>query len=291
MTFNLRYASDEPPNSWRQRRPVVAECLRVAAPDIIGTQEGLARQIRDIGTDHPEFAAVGTGREPDGTGETATIFYRRRRLASVGHGHFWLSDTPEIAGSRSWGNVLPRMATWVRLHDQETGLDFRLVNTHLDHESAEARLRGAQLIRARIERFEPELPVIVTGDFNAISRSDPTYDVFLDAGFTDLRFAAPKTHGPAYDSFHGFQPPQPGGAHIDWILGRGGVTALAFRLVDTQLGGQYPSDHFPLVARLDPRPDPDADVGVSPGLRLAPAAAPAGRPCPCWSSARPVCRP
>jgi hypothetical protein len=41
MTFNLRYASTNPPNSWEQRRPVMRECLAAAAPDVLGTQEGL----------------------------------------------------------------------------------------------------------------------------------------------------------------------------------------------------------------------------------------------------------
>lgn len=251
MTFNLRYASDRAPNSWPERRPVVGAALRAAAPDIIGTQEGLAPQIRDIAADHPEYASIGIGRESDGGGETATIFYRRERLSAVEQGHFWLSDTPEVAGSTGWGNILPRMTTWTRLHDHDTDRELFVVNTHLDHESAEARTRGAELICARVDGFDAGPPVIVTGDFNAISRADPTYEVFLAAGFTDLRFAARDDLGPTYDSYHGYRPPGPGGAHIDWILGRGPLTALSFRLVDTAVGGQYPSDHFPLMVTLE----------------------------------------
>jgi endonuclease/exonuclease/phosphatase family metal-dependent hydrolase len=251
MTFNLRYASDQPPNSWPQRRPVAGAAVRAAAPDIIGTQEGLAAQIRHISADHPEYATIGIGRDSDGGGETATIFYRRERLSAVEQGHFWLSDTPETAGSTGWGNVLPRMTSWARFHDHDTGHELYHVNTHLDHEAADARTRGAALICARVDAFDPGLPVIVTGDFNAISRADPTYEVFLAAGFTDLRFAARDDLGPTYDSYHGYRPPGPGGAHIDWILGRGPLTALSFRLVDTAVGGQYPSDHFPLMVTLE----------------------------------------
>lgn len=250
MTFNLRYASDRPPNSWPERRPVAGEALRAVAPDILGTQEGLPSQIRDIAADHPEYASLGIGRDADGDGESATIFYRRARLIALEHGHFWLSDTPELPGSTGWGNVLPRMTTWIRFHDHDSDRELFVVNTHLDHESADARLRGAELICARTEGFDPALPVIVTGDFNAISRVDPTYDVFLGAGFTDLRFAARDDRGPTYDSFHGYRPPLTGGAHIDWILGRGPITVVSFRLVDIELGGQYPSDHFPLAVTV-----------------------------------------
>lgn len=251
MTFNLRYASDQPPNAWPQRRPVVAESLRVVQADIIGTQEGLPDQIADIAHDHPEYARIGLGRDAGGRGESATIFYRRDRLSSLQHGHFWLSETPEVPGSRSWGTSLPRMATWVRFHDHDGGRELYVINTHLDHEMAEARVRGAELICARLSEVDPELPVIITGDFNAISRADPTYDVFLAAGFTDARFAASHRHGPAYDSFHGYQTPGRAGDHIDWILTRGTVAVESFGLVDVQLDGQCPSDHFPLSATVE----------------------------------------
>lgn len=255
MTFNLRYASDEPPDSWPDRRPVVAECLRRVAPDVIGTQEGWARQIQDITTDRPAYAPVGRGRDADGTGETGTVLYVRDRLAVRAHGDFWLSDTPELPGSTSWGNTLPRMVTWVRFADLRLGHELLVVNTHLDHESSLARVRGAELICSRVPLIAAgddgqAVPVIITGDFNAVSGADPTYDVFLRAGYVDLRFAASERRGPELDSFHGYRTPGTAGAHIDWILARGAVTPLQFALVDVQSGGQYPSDHFPLMSTV-----------------------------------------
>jgi hypothetical protein len=41
MSFNLRFASDTPPNSWPERRPVMRELLRQERPQLLGTQEGL----------------------------------------------------------------------------------------------------------------------------------------------------------------------------------------------------------------------------------------------------------
>lgn len=250
-TFNLRFASDQPPNAWPQRRPVVAEVIGQVAPDIIGTQEGLARQIIDTTSDCPHYAAIGTGRDPDQGGETTTILFRRSRFAALEFGHYWLSDTPDVAGSRSWGNNFPRMATWVRLHDRESDADLYVVNTHLDDESPEARLQGARLICGRLAGLDGTLPVVVTGDFNADAGADPTYDVFLDAGFTDLRVAATERLGPDYGSFHDYADPVPGGAHIDWILARGPIVPRSFRLIDTELDGQRPSDHFPLSATVE----------------------------------------
>ncbi len=62
MTFNLRYASDTPPNSWPERRPVVKRLLRQERPQIIGTQEGLYQQLRDIQSDLPSYYdSIGEG--------------------------------------------------------------------------------------------------------------------------------------------------------------------------------------------------------------------------------------
>ncbi len=47
MTFNLRYASSNSPNSWPVRRPVMGECIRAHKPDLIGTQEGLYGQLNE----------------------------------------------------------------------------------------------------------------------------------------------------------------------------------------------------------------------------------------------------
>lgn len=111
MTFNLRYASPSPPNSWAQRHPVVSECLRLTSPDVIGTQEGLYSQLKDIAMDQPEYDWIGMGRDGGNRGEFMAVFYRKERLEPMAFDHFWLSDTPEVIGSRTWGPTLARMVT------------------------------------------------------------------------------------------------------------------------------------------------------------------------------------
>jgi hypothetical protein len=51
MTFNLRFASDTPPNAWPARRPVMKHAIEQAAPDVFGTQEGLYLPLRDMAAD------------------------------------------------------------------------------------------------------------------------------------------------------------------------------------------------------------------------------------------------
>src|SRR5262245_31952743 len=96
MTFNLRYASDRPPNSWAQRRPVMGDCIRSVNPDVIGTQEGLYRQLKDLQTDLPEYAWIGLGRDGGSRGEFMAVFYRTERFEALEYDHFWLSDTPNV---------------------------------------------------------------------------------------------------------------------------------------------------------------------------------------------------
>jgi hypothetical protein len=55
MSFNLRFASDTPPNSWPERRPVMRELLRRERPHLIGTQEGLYELCRRV-----RYAAEGS---------------------------------------------------------------------------------------------------------------------------------------------------------------------------------------------------------------------------------------
>jgi endonuclease/exonuclease/phosphatase family metal-dependent hydrolase len=253
MTFNLRYAHATPPNLWADRRPVVRELIERWAPDVIGTQEGLYSQIADIAADLGGYSWIGLGREGGSHGELMAVFYRTDRLAALEFDHFWLSDTPERIGSRSWGNRYPRMVTWVRFRDRERGREFYLVNTHLDHEVQLARERSAELILERLETFDPVLPVVLVGDFNADAGDNPVYQLLVGrGGFVDSWRAAGCAE-PPFGTFHDFEGVDgaAGRARIDWILVGGAASILEAEILTFARDGQYPSDHFPVVARLE----------------------------------------
>jgi endonuclease/exonuclease/phosphatase family metal-dependent hydrolase len=255
MTYNLRYASNTPPNSWPQRRPVAKQMLTVTSPDIIGTQEGVYAQIKDLAADHPEYSWIGLGRDGGSRGEFMAVFYRTQRFEPLEFDHFWLSDTPDVIGSKNWGNTIRRMVTWIKFLDRQSNQQFYLWNTHLDHKSQEAREKGALLITQRIKAMDTTLPIILTGDFNAVSRQNRTYDILTqDGGFSDAWFTAARRIGKNLSTFHNYKAPVENGAHIDWILTRGAVTTQDVQIVDFQDKGQYPSDHFPLIATLTVNP-------------------------------------
>ena len=250
MTFNLRYASPAPPHAWPRRRPVLRALLEEQAPDVIGTQEGLHGQLQDLAGDLPGYGWIGQGREGGTRGEFMAVFYRKDRLEPLEWDHFWLSRTPEVAGSRSWGCYLPRMVTWVRFRDRRDGRQFYFVNTHLDHLSWWARERSAGLILRRVAGFRPDVPVLLVGDFNAPAGRSRVYDLLVNPGAFQDTWVAAGRRGEAIGTFHNYRGPAPGGRRIDWILAHGLVLTDSAEVVMFSRGGQYPSDHFPVVARL-----------------------------------------
>ncbi|MGW7404947.1 endonuclease/exonuclease/phosphatase family protein [Streptomyces sp. NPDC054833] len=251
MSFNLRFASTAEPNSWTVRRPVMRELLRRERPHVIGTQEGLYQQLRDIDSDlGPHYDWIGTGREGGSRDESAAIFYDTRRLSPAEHYTFWLSDTPEVIRSNTWGAAFPRVVTWIRFRDlRDGGREFYVLNTHFDHASQYAREHSAALMAQRIAELDRRLPIVVTGDFNVAALKNPVYDTMLGAGLLDSWDTAAERSA-LYGTFHGYKPLTPDGDRIDWILATAGVTVQRASINTFSRSGQFPSDHLPVQAWL-----------------------------------------
>ena len=249
MSFNVRYATAlDGKNSWERRQDVFADVIRQCNPDILGVQECLDTQAQFIAREFPEYRWVGTEREADGKGEMSAIFYRKDILKPIETGNFWLSETPDVPGSKSWGSVCTRMATWIRFRHVPSGRFFHMFNTHFDHGSEEARQHSAKLLIERLPKADAA--VIITGDFNAPAEESPAWKTFAEAGLTDAWVAATEKAGPEV-TFGGFKPPVEGKKdRIDWILCRGGFKAVRCETVTFNRDGEYPSDHYPVLARL-----------------------------------------
>ena len=170
----------------------------------------------------------------------------------MAYDHFWLSDTPATVGSMTWGNLWVRMVTWVRFRDMATAREFIVLNTHFDHQIEEARQKSATLIVQRIADFDSSLPLIVLGDFNCAAGNSPAFDLLTTTtGLVDTWSAATdRPASPAPNTFHGYQAPVLDGERIDWILTRGMREILSTTIITASNGGQFPSDHFPVVADL-----------------------------------------
>jgi len=253
-SYNIRRIVDEPRELWKERRPLMVQCIRAIAPDVLGTQEALYPQLKDLEADMPEFRWIGLGRDGGSEDEFCAIFYRTERLAPLAFGHFWLSDYPEVIGSITWGTQFRRMCTWARFRDRRSGREFAVWNTHFDHDVQEAREKSAALIRSRIERWDEERPVVLLGDFNSRAGVNPAYETLVRDGFlADTWLTAAKKptlpeSGTA--TFNGWGDFPLGDARIDWVLVRGPWTVERAEIITFAHQGRYPSDHFPVVARL-----------------------------------------
>ena len=253
-SYNIRRIVDQPHERWEERRPLMVECIRAIDPDVLGTQEGLYPQIRDLENALPGYRCIGLARDGGSDDEFCAIFYRTERLEPVGFGHFWLSDTPQVMGSITWGTQFRRMCTWVRFRDRRGGVEFVVFNTHFDHEVQEAREKSAALIRERVEALGEAVPALVIGDFNAGAGDNPAYlRLTRDGGLSDTWLVAGDTQAPPETgtaTFNGWGEFPLGDARIDWILARGPWTAERAEIVGFSRHNRYPSDHFPVVARL-----------------------------------------
>ncbi len=249
MSYNVRYpAKSDGANVWELRRDLLVESIRAKDPDLVGTQELFHEQGEYIVSKLPAYAWFGVSRRGNREDEFMGVFYKRGRLALVESGNFWLSETPETPGSISWDMSLPRMVTWGLFEVKGSGRRFYFYNTHFAHrrEDEPARLNSARLIASRIRALPPEIPFLMTGDFNAPAGGE-VYRVF-EGLLTDAWKAAARREGPE-GTFHGFKG-QPTGPRIDWILFRGPFTVDSAETVTFNDNGRYPSDHFPVLAVL-----------------------------------------
>ena len=76
-------------------------------------------------------------------------------------------------GKKGWDAACERVATWAVFKDKESEKEFFFLNTHLDHMGQIARHEGASLVLEQVKQLAGNLPVIVTGDFNAVPTDDP----------------------------------------------------------------------------------------------------------------------
>jgi endonuclease/exonuclease/phosphatase family metal-dependent hydrolase len=260
MSFNVRYGTaPDGENAWDKRTGLFFETIARFQPDIIGFQEVIAAQYDTIAERMPGHAFSGVGRD-DGKrqGEFSSIGYRKDRFTLVAGGTFWLSETPEVPGSKSWDSSLPRLCTWARLREQATGREFVFANTHFDHRGVVARQEAARVLSERIGPIAAGVPAILTGDFN-INEDNPAYAVLVKPTkpewirwIDSYRTLYPQRQADEA-SFNGFKGTVQG-LRIDFIFHTAHFRATAAAIDRFGRDGRYPSDHYPVTAILELKP-------------------------------------
>jgi endonuclease/exonuclease/phosphatase family metal-dependent hydrolase len=248
MTFNIRYGTaDDGPNRWELRRGMLIDLVKSQDPDIVGLQEALHFQIDEMLAAMPGYRMVGVARTDGGqVGEYSAILYRAARLSPRRTETFWFSDTPDIVKSNTWGAALERICTWA-LFDDKQGPSFYAYNLHLDHISQPAREKSVALLLERINSRMPMAPVVVTGDFNA-GEANPVTRAMLPVFRDSFRVIHPNDK--EVGTGNSFKLGQTTGDKIDYIFVAPDTEVLAADILRNTTDGRYPSDHFPVTARI-----------------------------------------
>jgi len=253
MGFNLRRrlprALTRRRDRWATRAPLVARLMDAERPTVVGLQEAFGDQtglvIDSLG---PRYRALGHGRDAGGGGEGCPIVFDSDRLEPLGWRQLALSGTPEVAGSRSFGNPMPRVVVVARFRDRATGAALRVVNTHLDPFSARSRLLAARLIVGLLAADDE--PTVLTCDANAPAGSPAYRELTGPGGLADAWHGADRLLTPEWNTYSGYRAPLAGGRRIDWLLAGGGIRVRAAGINAVRFAGAAASDHEPVQALL-----------------------------------------
>lgn len=261
ISFNIRLDTpNDGFNRWENRIPLVRSYLQKEMPDIIGMQEVLHNQLLDLQQILPGYSYVGKGREDNLTGgEYSPIFYRQDRFKLIRSSQFWLSETPEIPGSKSWDAAITRIVTWAELEHIPSGKVIFCFNTHFDHIGTEARSQSVSLMSSRIKEIAGDRPVIVTGDFNIRKQKESSlsalYNILTKTfaesnGLQNAEYlsSTPVTQGG--DSFNGYKAgfPETDSYPIDFIFVNKFFRVQQYRVDYIMEAPLFISDHWPVSA-------------------------------------------
>jgi endonuclease/exonuclease/phosphatase family metal-dependent hydrolase len=243
MTFNIRVDTFlDGFNRWCNRKDMVFDILADHTADVVGIQEALYHQVQQIQQALPQYSNYAAGRT-DGKqkGESCAIFYRKDRFILDDFGTFWFSDTPAMPGSKDWGNIWPRICSWVHLVEIRTGAGLYVYNVHLAVFSQNSRKKSMELLAERIAARKNPSPFIVTGDFN-MKLNNPAMKHLHNVGMVDAWQSA-NSHQPTNKSISS-------GPKIDHISLSDDIVAMEANVDRRRKNGRRPSDHYPVIAKI-----------------------------------------
>ncbi len=252
MSFNIRYGlAEDGENHWEKRKSLVISRIHAFQPDLLGMQECRDdSQAEFVKANLPEYHFHGIRRAGDGGTalEMAPVLFKKTAFQIIDQGCFWMSKTPLVPGSKSWDSTFPRTVTWLKLLQHETGKTLTFINTHFDYQPA-AIDESAKLLNNWLTQTHKDLPVILTGDFNA-NKESAAYRLMTGPGMLidSYRQVHPKGNDEA--TFHGFGKPEEL-APIDWVLVSRHFDATEAQIDRTQDGAVYPSDHYPVAVTIN----------------------------------------
>lgn len=251
MTFNLRVdVEGDGKHRFLYRRDTVLAAIEKHSPDIIGFQEAtnpmriyLRGELAKRG-----YITVGCGRDSNMRGESVIVAYKHENIELFSLENRWVSDTPLIPGSRFDGDqsCFARIHTALVLKHKDAASPFLFINTHLDHQGENARIRGAAVIKKRIS--EIGLPFILTGDMNACPDTPTILSFTADELCGKPVIDTTRLCGGTFHDFGRMKDP----IKIDYIFTDMKTDCSRTYVVDEyDRDGFFISDHLPVCAYVE----------------------------------------
>ena len=246
MSYNIKLDyPKEGKNSWTNRKPFMVNQIKFYEPDVLGVQEAMPNQMKDMDSLLTDYSFVGVGRD-DGKdeGEYSAIFYKKSDLEVVKSSTFWLSQTPEKV-SMGWDAVCNRVCTYALFQHKKTKETFWVFNTHFDHVGEVAREKSAALILKKINTLNTKnYPVLLMGDFNLEPDSKPIQ--IITSTLDDSKNIAKLAFGPE-GTFNGFHFDKTVKRRIDYIfVTKSSILVKKYAVLSDNWDLKYPSDHLPV---------------------------------------------
>ncbi|WP_026755324.1 endonuclease/exonuclease/phosphatase family protein [Sediminibacter sp. Hel_I_10] len=250
MTYNIKLDyPKEGKNSWNNRQDFMMNQIKFHAPDIMGVQEALPNQMKDIDRLLPKYSFIGVGRDDgDDEGEYSAIFYNTETSEVLENGTFWLSETPSTVGM-GWDAVCNRVCTYGLFKNNVTNQKFWVFNTHFDHVGEVARMESVHLILRKIKELNVEnLPVVLTGDFNLEPNTKNI--ALITEELDDSKAVSDLSFGPE-GTWNGFNFDQSVTRRIDYVfVSKSKISVEKYAVLSDSWDLKYPSDHLPVYVEF-----------------------------------------
>ncbi len=244
VSFNIRCCDDKNGHSIPERAPRLDYVVNPLNADVIGFQEytpSWETQIKKyFGGKYEMFNKY----RAKSSLESTPVLWKKDKFQCLKSGYFWLSDTPEIesGGWDEWG--CHRICNYVVLKERTSGKLFNFINTHFGF-GEKCQTASAKLIYEYSKKIT-DYPTFITGDFNMTPQSAGYKE--MTKHFTDVNSVTLKDFR---DTFHGYNPKIKRDAHIDYCFIDEKVKPVNLTVIDGDIDGKFPSDHFGLFVELE----------------------------------------
>lgn len=252
MSSNIRFDTPrDEERAWPHRKDILFQSILDFSPAILGTQEGREPQLRELEDGIQKYKLIDHHRPWIEERMYPSLFIDQQQFDVLESGDIWLSETPDVPGSKSFESMFPRLCTWVRGVYKNSKKEVFAANVHLDHVQDMTRFEQIQVLSQQLKKLMGEKDALVLmGDFN--ESPDGQVRQHLNSALPELYDPWILLKKTEESSHHTFKQPITEGARIDWILAHKSLEAFDIFLDKREKEGLYPSDHFPVKGLFKP---------------------------------------